>query len=150
MVCDSFDVVVVFFLMIRRPPRSTRTDTLFPYTTLFRSRPPGAADQAADGSKRESKAEQGRPDQPRRECPAVEPRLPQRPAERHREQGRVQPTRKPMPTPQQYGCNGNSDAAQQLIARAAHREEEAAATGPRGTATKQTQHHAEQTTHTTR
>src|SRR3546814_11725981 len=28
----------VFFLMIRRPPSSTRTDTLFPYTTLFRSR----------------------------------------------------------------------------------------------------------------
>src|SRR3546814_17573167 len=30
-------VVCMFFLMIRRPPRSTRTDTLFPYTTLFRS-----------------------------------------------------------------------------------------------------------------
>src|SRR3546814_1988951 len=29
----------LFFLMIRRPPRSTRTDTLFPYTTLFRSHP---------------------------------------------------------------------------------------------------------------
>src|SRR3546814_3043649 len=29
---------IVCFLMIRRPPRSTRTDTLFPYTTLFRSR----------------------------------------------------------------------------------------------------------------
>src|SRR3546814_7597637 len=29
--------ISVFFLMIRRPPRSTRTDTLFPYTTLFRS-----------------------------------------------------------------------------------------------------------------
>src|SRR3546814_10716228 len=29
---------LLFFLMIRRPPRSTRTDTLFPYTTLFRSR----------------------------------------------------------------------------------------------------------------
>src|SRR3546814_5512360 len=28
-----------FCLMIRRPPRSTRTDTPFPYTTLFRSRP---------------------------------------------------------------------------------------------------------------
>src|SRR3546814_12964836 len=28
---------LVFFVMIRRPPRSTRTDTLFPYTTLFRS-----------------------------------------------------------------------------------------------------------------
>src|SRR3546814_19261924 len=30
-------LVFLFFLMIRRPPRSTRTDTLFPYTTLFRS-----------------------------------------------------------------------------------------------------------------
>src|SRR3546814_12648115 len=29
--------ILFFFLMIRRPPRSTRTDTLFPYTTLFRS-----------------------------------------------------------------------------------------------------------------
>src|SRR3546814_6752893 len=29
--------VLFFFLRIRRPPRSTRTDTLFPYTTLFRS-----------------------------------------------------------------------------------------------------------------
>src|SRR3546814_14734612 len=36
-----------FFLMIRRPPRSTRTDTLFPYTTRFRalgSRADGARD----------------------------------------------------------------------------------------------------------
>src|SRR3546814_695086 len=30
-------VIFLFFLRIRRPPRSTRTDTLFPYTTLFRS-----------------------------------------------------------------------------------------------------------------
>src|SRR3546814_4412202 len=30
-------LLLIFFLMIRRPPRSTRTDTLFPYTTLFRS-----------------------------------------------------------------------------------------------------------------
>src|SRR3546814_15471408 len=30
-------VVLFFFLMIRRPPKSTRTVTLFPYTTLFRS-----------------------------------------------------------------------------------------------------------------
>src|SRR3546814_12141671 len=33
--------------MIRRPPRSTRTDTLFPYTTLFRSGDAGAALGAA-------------------------------------------------------------------------------------------------------
>src|SRR3546814_9695119 len=33
----SPSTLLFFFLMIRRPPRSTRTDTLFPYTTLFRS-----------------------------------------------------------------------------------------------------------------
>src|SRR3546814_7851285 len=36
-VCLACRVCCFFFLMIRRPPRSTRTDTLFPYTTLFRS-----------------------------------------------------------------------------------------------------------------
>src|SRR3546814_20448425 len=35
--CSLYLLVIVLFLMIRRPPRSTRTDTLFPYTTLFRS-----------------------------------------------------------------------------------------------------------------
>src|SRR3546814_12555609 len=35
--CVVLSVVVLFVFMIRRPPRSTRTDTLFPYTTLFRS-----------------------------------------------------------------------------------------------------------------
>src|SRR3546814_3467808 len=33
----TYNFINIFFLMIRRPPRSTRTDTLFPYTTLFRS-----------------------------------------------------------------------------------------------------------------
>src|SRR3546814_12034337 len=37
MITYYFRFLRVFFLMIRRPPRSTRTDTLFPYTTLFRS-----------------------------------------------------------------------------------------------------------------
>src|SRR3546814_3293300 len=36
-ICTSVSSCV---LLIRRPPRSTRTDTLFPYTTLFRSRGP--------------------------------------------------------------------------------------------------------------
>src|SRR3546814_10206755 len=35
--------------MIRRPPRSTRTDTLFPYTTLFRSSPRGGHDRGPFG-----------------------------------------------------------------------------------------------------
>src|SRR3546814_8928927 len=35
--------------MIRRPPRSTRTDTLFPYTTLFRSAPPRGGPPRAFG-----------------------------------------------------------------------------------------------------
>src|SRR3546814_19533264 len=37
MLCTLVVVVVIFFLRIQRPPRSTRTYTLFPYTTLFRS-----------------------------------------------------------------------------------------------------------------
>src|SRR3546814_20014277 len=43
-----YSVSSFFFLMIRRPPRSTRTDTLFPYTTLFRSGLPAV--QAGDAS----------------------------------------------------------------------------------------------------
>src|SRR3546814_10783922 len=35
--CIFINCCLLFVLMIRRPPRSTRTDTLFPYTTLFRS-----------------------------------------------------------------------------------------------------------------
>src|SRR3546814_11365339 len=54
--------------MIRRPPRSTRTDTLFPYTTLFRS-PEGALDEArrpacgrkGDGQPRDDESERERP-----------------------------------------------------------------------------------------
>src|SRR3546814_11938778 len=41
-----------FFVIIRRPPRSTRADTRFPYTTLFRSQPVSEADKdrvMADG-----------------------------------------------------------------------------------------------------
>src|SRR3546814_20595533 len=37
--CKFYNVRSIFFLIIRRPPISTRTDTLFPYTTLFRSAP---------------------------------------------------------------------------------------------------------------
>src|SRR3546814_3892415 len=40
-------VSCLFFLMLRRPPGSTRTDTLFPYTTLFRSRDCDAVMRAA-------------------------------------------------------------------------------------------------------
>src|SRR3546814_3914794 len=47
--------------MIRRPPRSTRTDTLFPYTTLFRSQAVQSSGKQADGIKGES-------DQARRNC----------------------------------------------------------------------------------
>src|SRR3546814_20192723 len=48
-------VSIFFFLMIRRPPRSTRTDTLFPYTTLFRS-PRRIRDQSDSTGKRISAA----------------------------------------------------------------------------------------------
>src|SRR3546814_11113863 len=53
MICELVAGVLVmfamfFFLMIRRPPRSTRTDTLVPYTTLFRSPHRPAADQQGE------------------------------------------------------------------------------------------------------
>src|SRR3546814_20303240 len=55
MYCFYLSLVLFVFLMIRRPPRSTRTDTLFPYSTLFRSRRPGeggsAASNAGDASR---------------------------------------------------------------------------------------------------
>src|SRR3546814_11084911 len=47
--------IYFFFLMIRRPPRSTRTDSLFPYTTLFRSDVTAVEDQpvmCADAKRR--------------------------------------------------------------------------------------------------
>src|SRR3546814_11389095 len=49
---DTDFSVLFFFLMLRRPPRSTRTDTLFPYTTLFRSGPQGAAILACERGQR--------------------------------------------------------------------------------------------------
>src|SRR3546814_3147966 len=64
-------LLLFFFLMIRRPPRSTRTDTLFPYTTLFRS--PGS--QATDRPSFQSRIGRDRTDEwlhpPRRQ--AAEP-----------------------------------------------------------------------------
>src|SRR3546814_11968060 len=45
--CYSIVCLHLFFLMIRRPPRSTRTDTLFPYTTLFRSSSPPRSNASA-------------------------------------------------------------------------------------------------------
>src|SRR3546814_14593297 len=53
---------VFVFLMIRRPPRSTRTDTLFPDTTLFRSLVVLAADEAcrtAAARRREQALDEG-------------------------------------------------------------------------------------------
>src|SRR3546814_15273933 len=51
--------MVVFVLMIRRPPRSTRTATLFPDATLFRSRPDRA--RAAEGARAQRAAGRGAP-----------------------------------------------------------------------------------------
>src|SRR3546814_6389213 len=46
MLYGDFVRVLFCFLMIRRPPRSTRTDTLFPYTTLCRAAPRAAGPAA--------------------------------------------------------------------------------------------------------
>src|SRR3546814_4263568 len=69
--------------MIRRPPRSTRTDTLFPYTTLFRS---PVADTFALGALRASLASRGKPSgYPRRAMLGA----PQRPPNRLRRIGQT-------------------------------------------------------------
>src|SRR3546814_6920320 len=57
---------LIFFLMIRRPPRSTRTDTLFPYTTLFRSTGP---DRSAPARSRRDPASFGDVPEPDPEDP---------------------------------------------------------------------------------
>src|SRR3546814_2049992 len=51
-------IVLIFFLMIRRPPVSTRTDTPFPYTTLFRSHRHSAVHLAARRTGRARRAGQ--------------------------------------------------------------------------------------------
>src|SRR3546814_19414462 len=61
--------VVFFFLMIRRPPRSTRTDTRFPYTTLFRSWSGGTvivAPRHISGKTRRAARRRARPEVPPR------------------------------------------------------------------------------------
>src|SRR3546814_2401174 len=80
-------MMFLFFLMIRRPPRSTRTDTLFPYTTLFRSAPAGArapepGDRGQDDIARSERPHLQMADRPSRRArfpflrPAGEPRFP--------------------------------------------------------------------------
>src|SRR3546814_6734092 len=57
----------MFFLMLRRPPRSTRTDPLFPYTTLFRSTvQPGGA--SGHGRRRDRQLGHGRRPGPAGRC----------------------------------------------------------------------------------
>src|SRR3546814_4569616 len=66
----------LFFLMLRRPPRSTRTDTLFPYTTLFRS--PAQRHRGARRSFRRGRAPFGTarpPVRARRDAASGTPRL---------------------------------------------------------------------------
>src|SRR3546814_18895296 len=63
--------MLFFFLMIRRPPRSTRTDTLFPYTTLFRA--PGVDEAAGqDHLRGEARTDEARQEIARRHVAATE------------------------------------------------------------------------------
>src|SRR3546814_1478438 len=64
-----------FFLMIRRPPRSTRTDTLFPYTTLFRSPPRHHQGEPADAQLRFGSVLPGDDPRPHRSVGAGQDRL---------------------------------------------------------------------------
>src|SRR3546814_12289033 len=89
LVLDGYSTrCLFFFLKIRRPPRSTRTDTLFPYTTLFRSPPFRRRPQTAGSAPRAGRAGQhggGDRAQPRRH---QDRRLGDRPWPRRRRQRR--------------------------------------------------------------
>src|SRR3546814_7138322 len=52
---------IFLFVMIRRPPRSTRTDTLFPYTALFRARRPGRRQRTGRGGRPPAPGGEGPP-----------------------------------------------------------------------------------------
>src|SRR3546814_14321784 len=82
---------MIFFLMIRRPPRSTRTDTLVPYTTLFRSTatPSGLSEVMRQAARPRPR---GRVPQP----PVLRPH--RREARRHL-QGHRDPARRVAPAP---------------------------------------------------
>src|SRR3546814_12708430 len=69
-----------FLLMIRRPPRSTRTDTLFPYTTLFRSQRDGKLGAAAISAV--DRGEDDRADRARDEGEGEDRERPERAAQR--------------------------------------------------------------------
>src|SRR3546814_16008597 len=62
-----------FFLMIRRPPRSTRTDTPFPYTTLFRSLPRSSRSKGRPSVRNKALADASRPRRRRAACVRQEP-----------------------------------------------------------------------------
>src|SRR3546814_12704854 len=62
----TYSMSIFFLLMIRLPPRSTRTDTLFPYTTLFRSLRWQAMDRRLADLSQPARAQIGR-------APAIDP-----------------------------------------------------------------------------
>src|SRR3546814_9400898 len=87
--CDSLYLWYFFFLIIRRPPGSTRTDTLFPYTTPFRSlhrRRRGGAEAAVDQPPADEREE-------RRAAadPAVDPHRQEHPADQQRDREAAEP-----------------------------------------------------------
>src|SRR3546814_18499396 len=88
--------IFVVFLMIRRPPRSTRTDTLFPYTALFRSCRISGEARGTAGDRRQSIQDEGL--SLRQAC---RDRAQGRPRSRHRlllfrQQGRIVPRMPPQ------------------------------------------------------
>src|SRR3546814_7911296 len=97
--------------MIRRPPRSTRTDTLFPYTTLFRSCGKEQAPQLTKGPKRSA----GRTDPTAATWRLGKPRLP---LARVTNRSQNQPTREsslPLPILREYRSEEHTSEFQSLM-----------------------------------
>src|SRR3546814_16236614 len=97
--------------MIRRPPRSTRTDTLFPYTTLFRSEPDAAYRRPARSYRRALPDRRGSP-RPAAGYPAPTPAGASQAADR-RASGRDR--RRPAPPVAQVGDGEGARLWQQAM-----------------------------------
>src|SRR3546814_2783594 len=91
--------------MIRRPPRSTRTDTLFPYTTLFRSEP------KPEPPKEVPKPPEFPKEEPKPEPPKVEPKI-----ELPKEDSKVEPSKEePKPEPPKRRSEEHTSELQSLM-----------------------------------
>src|SRR3546814_11997706 len=105
--------------MIRRPPRSTRTDTLFPYTTLFRSCKPASCARADQRN-----TDEHRQAQSGNQCPPVEAYLGYRPKQCAQSKKAIDICGSTIPTRKKSRRSEPRQGAEKIITRSLDRTAE--------------------------